>query len=360
MKHKKQLFTPGPSNVPDPILEELSKDVIHHRMGDYKKILEDVTGKLKSVFKTSEDVLILTSSGTGAMESSIVNLFSKGDHVLVINTGNFGDRYIEIAEVFGLKVSSLKYEWGNTYSLAEVKQFLADNTDVKGILMTYHETSTGVLNDVKRIGELTKDTDTLLITDCISGMIVHPFEFDQWNVDCAVASSQKGFLLPPGISFVSISKKAQKQMERSNLPKYYWDYKKYYDYLKKGQPPFTPAIQLIVGLNKALTYILEKGVTTINTEKQELRTYTEERFKEIGFTLFIEDESIRGNVLVPVVPTNKDLDIKKLTKILDETYDLSVSKGQGQYVTKMLRIGILSEIGKDDIDDLIGKIKAIV
>jgi aspartate aminotransferase-like enzyme len=355
---KKTLFTPGPTNVPDFVLQTLGQDIIHHRMGDYKEILFKVTDQLKQVFQTNEEVLILTASGTGSMESSVVNLFSKGERVLVINTGFFGDRFTEIATTYGLDVLELKYEWGKSYDLDEVKKTLQAHQDIKGIFMTHHETATGVVNDVSSIGDLVKDNDRLLITDCISGMIVHPFQFDEWHVDCAVASSQKGFLLPPGLAFVALSQKAKDRMKISDLPKYYWDYKKYFDYLKKGQNPFTPAISIVLALNTALDFLLEKGIDQIVKEQEELRVYTEKRFLENQFKLFIQDETIRGNVLVPVQPTTP-VDINKLTEVLDQKFNLSVSKGQGKYTDHMLRVGIIGEITKQDIDDLIEKINVI-
>ncbi len=352
----KKLFTPGPGNVPQYIRVQLSKDIIHHRMKDFDKVLHNVTKKLQEVFKTYQDVIILTSSGTGAMESSVVNLFSKGDEVLVINTGFFGERFIELCKTYELNVHSLDYEWGKTYELADVIDMFTKYPNIKGVFVTYHETSTGVVNNIEDLGVFLHYSDALLITDCISGMIHHPFEFDNWYVDCALASSQKGFLLPPGLAFVGLSEKARKRMAQSNLPKYYWNYQKYLDYFKKGQNPYTPSISLILALDIALNTIIEKGIDNIVNEKASLRKYTERRLQEIGFKPFIEDENIKGNVLIPVL-ADSDININKLVDFLDSRYNLTVSKGQGKYADKMLRIGILSEITSEDIDDLVDKIK---
>src|SRR5690554_1752712 len=248
----KKLLTPGPGNVPQMIRVQLSKDIIHHRMSDYRSILYKVTEKLQKVFMTKEDVMILTSSGTGAMESAVVNLFSKDDEVLVINTGFFGERFIEICKTYDLKVHSLNYKWGETYCLEDVKNMFSKYPNIKGVFVTYHETSTGVLNEIQLLGKYIHTTNALLIADCISGMIHHPFEFDNWHVDCALASSQKGFLLPPGLAFVALSEKAKDCLSYSKLPKYYFNYQKYLDYYKKGQNPFTPSISLTLALEISL------------------------------------------------------------------------------------------------------------
>lgn len=346
----KTLFTPGPTNVPQFVRDVLGRDLIHHRMADYHRLLKDINEDLKVVFGTKNDVLVVTSSGTGAMESTVANFFSQGDSVLVINTGWFGKRFIEICNIYGLNVHELCYEWGKTYNFHEVEEVLEQYPEIKGIFVTYHETSTGVLNDLKSLGQLTRDRDCLLIADCISGMIVHEFHLDKWGVDCAVASSQKGFLLPPGLSFVALSDKAKLAMERSNLPKYYWDYKKYFkSFNEKYEQPFTPAISIVVALRESLRYLLDKGLATVVEEKRMLRKYTEEKLQALGFKLFIEDDSIRGNVLIPVI-VPEEIDGRQLTAMIDERHDFTVAGGMGEYAGKMLRVGILSDVTTKEID----------
>lgn len=353
----KVLFTPGPTNVPDFIREVLGRDLIHHRMADYHELLKEINEDLKVVFGTANDVLVLTSSGTGSMESTVVNLFSQGDSVLVINTGWFGKRFIEICQVYGLTVHELCYEWGNSYNIDEVENILDKFPEIKGVFVTYHETSTGVLNNLKPLGNLTRNRGCLLITDCISGMIVHEFHMDEWGVDCAVASSQKGFLLPPGLSFVALSDKAKDAMKQSSLPKYYWDYKKYFNsFNEKCEQPFTPAISIVVALKESLSYLLDKGVTTVVDEKRMLRRYAEEKLQELGFKLFIEDESIRGNALIPVIVPD-GVDGKRLTSSIDERHNFTVAGGMGSYAGKMLRVGILSDITTKEIDLLVSYLK---
>ena len=215
-KSEKHLFAPGPTNVPDSIRREVARDLIHHVTPEYAELLWRITDKLKQIFKTNKYVLSTTATGSAGMEASIVNFFSQGEKVIILNTGNFGNRYVEICRTYKLDVIELKYEWGKAYKIEDVKKALAENPDVKGIIVNHSETSTGVLNDIRPLGEITKDTDMLLIVDAISGLILNEFEFDKWGVDCAVAASQKGFLLPPGLIYFAISEKAKKAMESSD------------------------------------------------------------------------------------------------------------------------------------------------
>ena len=205
----KLLLTPGPTNIPERYLKIFGEDIIHHRTPEFRRILKENNENLKKVFKTKNDVYTLTTSGTGAMEAAVVNFFSKGEKVLVINTGYFGERFAKIAEIYGLDVINLKYEFGDGYELDDVKKILSENPDLKGILSTHSETSVGILNDIKALGELTKDTDILLVVDTISGLVANDFDFDGWNIDVAIAGSQKAFLIPPGLSFVTASDKNQ-------------------------------------------------------------------------------------------------------------------------------------------------------
>ena len=231
----KLLLTPGPTNIPERYLKIFGEDIIHHRTPEFRRILKENNENLKKVFKTKNDVYTLTTSGTGAMEAAVVNFFSKGEKVLVINTGYFGERFAKIAEIYGLDVINLKYEFGDGYELDDVKKILSENPDLKGILSTHSETSVGILNDIKALGELTKDTDILLVVDTISGLVANDFDFDGWNIDVAIAGSQKAFLIPPGLSFVTASDKAKKAMEKSDLTKYYLSIKQYEKYMQLRQ-----------------------------------------------------------------------------------------------------------------------------
>ena len=309
----KLLLTPGPTNIPEEYLEILGNDIIHHRTPEFRRIMKENNENLKKVFKTTQnDVAVLTSSGTGSMETAIVNFFSKGDKVLAVNTGYFGDRFRKIAEIYGLDVINLQYEFGESYKLEDVKKVISENPDLKGILATHSETSVGILNDIKSLGDLTKNTEILLVVDTISGLVVNEFNFDEWHVDVAIAGSQKAFLIPPGLAFVAISDKAKKAMETSDLPKYYFDLKQY---IKKNH---------------------------------DLRKYVEEKAEKLGFKLLVKNEENRTNTLISVY--REGIVIKSIIAALEEK-DYTVTGGKGKYAESLMRIGILGQISKEQIDD---------
>lgn len=345
----KLLLTPGPTNIPERYLKIFGEDIIHHRTPEFRRILKESNENLKKVFKTKNDVAVITSSGTGAMEAAIVNFFSEGDKVIVINTGYFGERFRKISEIYGLNVINLGYEFGDGYKLEDVKKALAENTDVKGILVTHSETSVGILNDVKALGELTKDTDMLLVVDTISGLVANDFDFDGWHVDVAIAGSQKAFLIPPGLSFVAISDKAKKAMEKSDLPKYYFSIKQYQKYFdESSETPYTPAIALILALHESLKDLINKGIDTTIKEKYELRKLIEEKAQNVGFNLLVKEEKNRTNTLVSVY--REGVIIKDIINALEEQ-GYTVTGGKGKYGESLMRIGILGEITKEQIND---------
>ena len=345
----KLLLTPGPTNIPERYLKIFGEDIIHHRTPEFRRILKESNENLKKVFKTKNDVAVITSSGTGAMEAAIVNFFSEGDKVIVINTGYFGERFRKISEIYGLNVINLGYEFGDGYKLEDVKKALAENTDVKGILVTHSETSVGILNDVKALGELTKDTDMLLVVDTISGLVANDFDFDGWHVDVAIAGSQKAFLIPPGLSFIAISDKAKKAMEKSDLPKYYFSIKQYQKYFdESSETPYTPAIALILALHESLKDLINKGIDTTIKEKYELRKLIEEKARNIGFNLLVKEEKNRTNTLVSVY--REGVIIKDIINALEDQ-GYTVTGGKGKYGESLMRIGILGEITKEQIND---------
>nr|WP_315047354.1 alanine--glyoxylate aminotransferase family protein [uncultured Leptotrichia sp.] len=344
----KILLTPGPTNIPERYLEILGKDIIHHRTPAFRKVLIETNENLKKVFKTKNDVSVVTSSGTGVMEAAVVNFFSKGDKVIVVNTGYFGDRFRKIAEIYGLEVINLEYEFGESYKLEDVKKALDENSDVKGILATHSETSVGILNNIKALGDLTKNTDVLLVVDTISGLVVNEFDFDNWGVDVAIAGSQKAFLIPPGLAFVAVSDKAKKAMERSDLPKYYFSIQQYEKYFEEiGETPYTPAISLILALHQSVEDVVNKGIDNIIKEKYELRKFIEEKAKNLGFELLVKEEENRTNTLVSIY--REGIVIKTIISALEER-GYTVTGGKGKYATSLMRIGILGEISKEQLE----------
>lgn len=342
MQKEKLLMTPGPTMIPPSVLEVMSRQIIHHRTKDFEATFDGLEEDLKFVFQTKNVVLIFSSSGTGAMESAVVNMFSPGDKVLAISIGAFGDRFADIAKTFGLNVEKLAVNWGKAVNPEDVKKILdADkNHEIKGILMTHNETSTGVTNDVEAIGKLVKGTDRLLIVDAISSMGGLDLKTDEWGVDVVVTGSQKGLMAPPGLAFVSVSEKAWQAYEKSTLPKFYWDYKKY----KKGilkevseNPPYTPAISLIKGQAQALKLIKEEGLQNVFDRHAKLAIATQKGVEALGLTLFPSQE-VSSNIIT-AVNAPEGIDIEKVRKIMNSKYDIMVTGGQKHLKGKIFRIG---------------------
>ncbi len=351
------LVVPGPGNIPKDILEVYSKDVIHHRTDTFVKEYRKLNDNIQKVFKTENTVVTLSTSGTGGMEASVVNLFSPGDKVLVINIGNFGDRYIEICNAYSLNTFSLDYKWGTTYNLKEVEAFILKNADLKGVLVTHNETSTGVLNSIEPLAKLTKDTNILLVVDACTGLLVNEFEFDLWGVDCAISCSQKGFSLPTGLAFIALSKKAEKAMDYSKCPKYFFNLKTYIkSYEEHGYTPFSPNTSVIRAASYSVEKILEKGLDNIRAESNELRAHVVSRIEKIGFKVFSDDTTRSNSVLV--IDLCGKTSMKQMKKDFEKNHNITLSLGKNEFADTAWRIGILPPMDKKKIDhvmDLVEK-----
>ena len=257
---KNRVLTPGPVAVPEFVMLEMAKPLIHHRTSEFEEIFYNATEDLKKLFQTKEEVLILASSGTGAMEAAVSNSFSKNDKVIVVNGGKFGERWLKICKAFELEVIELSVEWGQSVSANEVEQLISKNNDVKGILVQASETSTGVEHPIKEIANITKNRDgIILIVDGITGVGVFPIAFDDWGIDILIGGSQKAFMLPPGLAFISLSKKAWEFRKSSNLPTFYFDLEAALKNSLKHTSPWTPAVTLIVGLGVVLKHFKDIG-----------------------------------------------------------------------------------------------------
>jgi len=341
------LLTPGPTPVPSDALLEMAKPIIHHRTDEFKEIFLNVEEDLKYVFQTKNDVLILASSGTGAMEASISNFFSRGDKVLIIRGGKFGQRWGEISESYGLNPIYIDVNWGDPVKVDEVKKVLDENSDVRGVFIQASETSTGIKHPVREIGELLKDNENCLyIVDGITAVGVFDIKPDDWGIDILVSGSQKAFMLPPGLAFLSVSEKAWKFSENSDLPKYYFDLKKERKNLKKGQTSYTPAVSLIIGLKKVLELIKREGLENIFERNRKFAYATREAFKKIGLKIFNEKSPSEA---VTAVELPDGVDGQKLVKFLRENYRISIAGGQGHLKGKIIRISHMGFISRFDL-----------
>ncbi len=346
---KEYLMTPGPTPVPSEVLLAQARPMIHHRTPLYTKILVTVTEDLKYIFQTKNDVLIFASSGTGAMESAIVNLFSADDKVVVTSNGKFGNRFIKLAEAFGLTVIKLEYEWNEVINPDDIKKLLEKDENIKGVLVVHSETSTGILNDIKTIGDIVKDYPAVFVVDSITGIGAVEVRTDEWHLDVVVTGSQKGLMLPPGLSCVSVSEKAWHAVENSTLPKFYFSYKKSRESFHKAFPqnPFTPPVSLIIGLSEALKMMRDEGLENVIKRHAVLAEATRAGVKAVGLELFAPPEG-RGSAVTPVkVP--EGIDGKAIVKIMRDKYGITIAGGQDHLTGKIFRLGHLGYYDRFDI-----------
>jgi len=347
---KKYIMTPGPTPISEEVLLEHARPLMHHRSPEFSKIFMAVAEKLKKLFKTKNDIFILTSSGTGAMEAAVTNSFSRGDKVLVASAGNFGERFKKISSIFNLEVISLDYEWGDTVDPADIKKVLDENPDVKGVMVQLSETSTGALNDIKEIGNIVKKYPAILIVDAISGLGASDLRTDEWGLDMVVGGSQKALSAPTGIAFISVSDKAWKLIQKSDLPRFYFDLTtaKNYSLENPPQTPWTPGISIIVAINKALDMLLEEGLEKLFKRHRIMALVVQKAVEKLGLRLLVEDEDKRG-FSVTSIKVPEGIDAKELTRIMRVKYGVTIAGGQGKLAGKIIRIGHLGYFGIFDI-----------
>lgn len=349
---KSYLMTPGPTPVPEEIRNEMAKPIIHHRTKEYQAIFKDATEGLKKIFKTSGDIFTFTSSGTGAMEASIVNILSPGDKIIVVRGGKFGERFGDIAKAYGVEVIPIDIEWGTAPDPEVIKDVLKKNPDIKAVYTTLCETSTATVYDIKSIGQVVKDTSALLVVDVISGLGADDFENDAWGADIAVGGSQKGLMIPPGLAFCSVSQKAWKAVETSKLPKFYFNFKKYKKAYLDTDTPFTSAITLVIGLKKAVEIINKKGADNVIADHKKLALAIREAAKALGLGLFSKSPSFAvTGVLAP-----HGIDADAIIKTLKTEYGVTFAGGQENLKGKIFRV---AHMGGIDEEHLIESVKAL-
>ena len=345
---KKYLMTPGPTPVPAEVMLKMAAPIIHHRTPDFSAAFAECITGLKYVFQTESDVLLFACSGTGVMEAGIVNCFCAGDTVIVCRNGKFGDRQKKIAETYGLTVVDLQYGWTEVVRPADVAAALEEHPEARGVIVTQSETSTGVLNDVRAIGQIVGPLENVvLIVDSITGIGAVECKTDEWGLDVVMTGSQKGLMLPPGLAACTVSKKAWRAYERSTLPKFYFDWMSYQKNVAKDTTPFTPAVTLVLGLNEALKMIREEGIENTIIRHAKLAEATRRGCEALGLKLFAPPEG-RGSAVTPAwVP--EGIDGKKIVSILKNKYGVTIAGGQDDYVGKIIRIGHLGYFGEFDI-----------
>jgi aspartate aminotransferase-like enzyme len=313
--------------------------MINHRGPEFADIQGRIMERLKTFFRTKNDVYIVTGSGTSVMEASVVNTLSPGDHVLCVSIGEFGERFADIAAAFGAAINKLDFEPGTSADPAAVAEALAADPEIKAVLVTHNETSTGVTNDVRAIGKAIRavNPEILYIVDAISSLGCLPFDTDGWGVDVATTCSQKGFMIPPGLAFITLSDRAWAAYETAKMPRYYFDVAKYRDYAKRGQPPFTPAVSLYYGLDKALDMMAEEGFEQTQARHHHIGEYTRAKARALGLQMLAEGPEASDTVTSVRMP--EGIAAGDLLKILNSEYDTVLAAGQGKLMGKIFRIG---------------------
>ena len=279
------LLTPGPTQVPPEILRVMAEPIFHHRTPQYRALFKSISEDFKAVFRTDERVYVFTGSGTLAMEAAVANFCSAGDQVLVLEAGKFGERWHAIAESYGLNVISLKAGYGEVVTPPEVDDALKKHPTVSVVYATLCETSTGALFDIEAIGRVVLKMGAILVVDAISGLAADRLEMDAWGVDVVVSGSQKGLMLPPGLSFLAVSEKARTLNRKAKCPRFYLDLANYERALRNWDAPFTPAISLMCGLREVLNRILETGIEGVWDQAARLAEKTRTELRKLGLDL---------------------------------------------------------------------------
>ena len=347
MIHPTLLLTPGPTPVPEAVRKLMAEPIFHHRTPKYRKIFGDVSERLRKVFMTKSPVYTFAGSGSLAMEASIVNFHSAGDKILIGENGKFAERFTAIAKAFGLNPIVIKVPNGEAVQPVQIEEAFKKDPDIKSVCVQLCETSTAVLNDIKAIGAIVAKTDALLIVDAISGLGADRLETDNWHVDLVIAGSQKALMLPPGLAFLSVSDKAKARMATAKLPRYYYDLKYYEKSLKDSDTPWTPALTLVIGLQKSLELIEQEGLENVFKRCAENAAWTRETLQKMGLQLFSKAPS--STVTAACLP--EGLDGEKLTQVMRDEKGVAMAGGQGdQMKGKVVRICHMGAITKKDLE----------
>jgi aspartate aminotransferase-like enzyme len=358
MDNKNMLMIPGPTPVPEKVLLAMAKHPVGHRSGDFSKIIGELTENLKWVHQTQNDVLMLTASGTGAMEAGIINFFSPGDRVLVGNNGKFGDRWAKLGRAFGLEVQEIAAEWGAALDPEAFQAALTADKDkaIKGVIITHSETSTGVLNDLATINKYVKEQGkALIIVDAVTSLGAVNVPIDEWGLDVVASGSQKGYMIPPGLGFVAVSPKAWDAYKSAKIPRFYFDLGKCKKETDKNSSPFTPPVNLMFGLQAALQMMKAEGLEGIFTRHQRLTEATRAAIKALKLPLFAPDNAA-SPAITAVAPIG--VEAEKIRSVMKKRYDIVLAGGQDHLSGKIFRIGHLGFVCDRDILAAVASLEA--
>jgi aspartate aminotransferase-like enzyme len=360
MDDKLMLMIPGPTPVPEAALLALAKHPIGHRTGEFSNILAEVNENLKWLHQTQNDVLTLNVSGTGAVEAGIINFLSPGDRILVGSNGKFGERWVEVGQAYGLNVEPIIAEWGKPLDPAQFAEKLAADTQkqIKAVIVTHSETSTGVLNDLETINSHVKaQGEALMIVDAVTSLGAFNLPVDTWGLDVVASGSQKGYMIPPGLGFVSVSAKAWEAYKTAKLPKYYLDLGKYRKSVAKNTTPFTPPVNLIVALHTTLRIMKEEGLESIFGRHERHKNATRAAIQALNLPLFAPDNNA-SPAITAVAP--QEIESDKIRSLMKKRFDIALAGGQDHLKNKIFRIGHLGFVSDRDILSCISSLEVVL
>jgi aspartate aminotransferase-like enzyme len=343
---KQLLLTPGPTPVPPEVLAALAEPVIHHRSPDFASVFGLAQERLREVFRTEREVLVFTSSGTGAFESAIVNLLSPGQRVVAVSQGEFGERWQAMARAFGCDVVPLAYAWGESPQPDDLRRAL-DESGADTVLLVHSETSTGVVCDLEPLLAVCGEAGALTVVDAISSLGAVPLETDAWGADVVVTGSQKALMTPPGLAFAAVSERAWARTESATLPRFYWDWARHRRVQPKGSTPFTPATSIVVALVEALGIVLEDGLEAAFARHRALGRACRAGIKAIGLELYSPDDDSAAVLTGALTPDG--VDAVELRLALRDRHGITIAGGHGDLVGRLFRIGHIGYVRVEDI-----------
>ena len=347
MSYSSQLRIPGPTPLPERVTRAMARPMVDHRGPEFAAILAEITAGAKRVFKTSSDLILLTSSGTGGLESAVANLVSPGDEVVVALCGNFGERFAGLASAYGADVVRLEFEWGQPVDADDLAHVLEHHPKARVLLLTHNETSTGLTNPLRDLARVGRDAGRVVVVDGVSSISSIEIETDAWGVDVAVSGSQKGWMAPPGIALVSVSARAWEMQSKARSPRYYFDWKEAKTWADKGMTPFTTAVSVAFALQEGIRMLEEEGLPNVYERHARLARATQTGLEALGFRLYAR-EGFRSNTVTAALPPD-GLNVDAFRKLLHDKHAVVIAGGQAKMAGKMIRVGHLGAVAEGDV-----------
>lgn len=363
MKKAELLMIPGPTPLPEAVRTVMSSPAVGHRSAEFKDVLKRVFPNLRWLFQSKNQVFLYTASGTGAMEAAMSNTLNAGERILVLVNGVFSQRWAEIAKTLGLNIETLDVPAGEFHTPEMLREYLEANqgTDYKAILLTHSETSTGVLNPIQELTAVIRQShpDALVIADTITSLGAAEFALDDWDIDIAVSGSQKGFMLPPGLSFLGLSDRAWKAHQTCKNPGYYFNFTRYQKAQLENTTPYTPATHLILGLDIALTLMMEEGLENIVARHAQNQAMTRAGLKAMGLELFVKEDAYASPSVTSFLPPD-GLTVDAVRAGLKKRFGIIIADGQKDLKGKIMRIGHLGHISEREVLATLAALEAVL